>query len=216
MISNSNRHRKFIGLSFTNTAFAFTRRTCLAAAKTILHEALVASDDAAPVLWIEQAFSVAAGIILSLDMLHRNPADREFGEYKQLIAKTIAYLERFEHNKIATRGVQLLASLQERVTNGISADSRKRRHTGVGGGLDEEWPPRKRTRGVDMQSVIRDISQNLGVTSPATTSIRTPTPSRSMYTSAANMTSDWHALVDLPPDQLGFDSQYLFDNFFPE
>ncbi|KFA55247.1 hypothetical protein S40293_04952, partial [Stachybotrys chartarum IBT 40293] len=201
-------HRKFVGLSFTNSAFTFTRRTCLAAAKTILREAFVAVDDSGPILWIEQAFSVAAGIILSLDMLHRAPGDKEYGEHKKLVADTIVYLKRFEHNKIATRGVHLLSFLLQRLDKSGSTESGKRPRTAA----DEthESPSRKRQRAFNMQSVIRDASQNLGVTSPATTLTTTPTPS----VDAAN--SNWQDLIDLLPDQIGFDSQYLFDTFFPD
>ena len=101
-------HRKFLGLSFTNSAFSFTRRTCIAASKTILKEALSANDEQGPVLWIEQAFSVAAGIILSLDLFHRSATEKEFGEHSGLVEDAIEYLKRFEGSKIASRGVQLL------------------------------------------------------------------------------------------------------------
>ncbi|KNG47730.1 hypothetical protein TW65_05535 [Stemphylium lycopersici] len=102
-------HRKFLGLSFTNSAFSFTRRTCIAASKTILKEALSANDEQGPVLWIEQAFSVAAGIILGLDLFHRAPTEKEFGEHNGLVEDAIEYLKKFEGSRIASRGVQLKA-----------------------------------------------------------------------------------------------------------
>ncbi|KAH7308625.1 hypothetical protein B0I35DRAFT_483155 [Stachybotrys elegans] len=197
-------HRKFIGPSFTNTAFAFTRRTCLAAAKTILREAFVAMDEAGPVLWIEQAFSVAAAIILCLDMLHRSPSDKEFGEHRKLVADTVLYLKKFERNKIATRGVQLLSFLQQEIgKSSTAAESRKRGRNSQGG-----MQSRKQARLLNMQSVIRDASQNLGVTSPVTSTTSAPTPS------IEGEAEDWHTLIDLLPSQIGFDSQYLFDSFF--
>lgn len=58
-------HRKFLGLSFTNPAFHFTRKTCVAASKTILREQIRTardSKDTGPVLWIYHAFSVAASV----------------------------------------------------------------------------------------------------------------------------------------------------------
>ncbi len=111
-------HRKFLGLSFTNSAFSFTRRTCIAASKTILKEALSGSDEQGPVLWIEQAFSVAAGIILSLDILHRSASEKEFDEHTRLVVDAIGYLSRFENSKIAARGVRLLSGLQRELQEG--------------------------------------------------------------------------------------------------
>lgn len=196
------RHRKFVGISFTNSAFSFTRRTCIAASKTILREAFAAADEYGPVLWIEQAFSVAAGIILSLDACHRKPTDMEFGEHKQLVVDTIEYLEKFVHSKIATRGVQLLKFLLLELDQSNTI-LRKRTHSGV------ENVARKRVRTLNIQSVIRDASQSLGVTSPVATSAP-----RQDETSEPNDLS-WDAFADLLGPQMGFDGQYLFDNFFP-
>jgi hypothetical protein len=65
-ISSSHKiimiHRKFLGLSFTNPVFSRTRRTCVAAARTIIKEQRAAIDDGGPVLWIHHAFSVAASV----------------------------------------------------------------------------------------------------------------------------------------------------------
>ncbi|QKX57778.1 uncharacterized protein TRUGW13939_04898 [Talaromyces rugulosus] len=65
-ISSSHKiimiHRKFLGLSFTNPMFSRTRRTCVAAARTIINEQKEAAGDHGPILWIHHAFSVAAGL----------------------------------------------------------------------------------------------------------------------------------------------------------
>jgi hypothetical protein len=55
-------HRKFLGRSYTDPVFSFTRKTCTAAAKTILKTHNLGHDmtDGAPILWSEQAFSVTA------------------------------------------------------------------------------------------------------------------------------------------------------------
>jgi hypothetical protein len=111
-------HRRFLGLSFTNTAFSFTRRTCVAAAKTILKEALSAKDQEGPIIWIEQAFSVAAGIVLCLDIAHREPDQGDLEHHATLMERTITYLRSFEASKIASRGAQLLSTLQREVQRG--------------------------------------------------------------------------------------------------
>jgi hypothetical protein len=189
-------------LSFTNTAFSFTRRTCLAASKTILREAFAAQDEAGPVLWIDQAFSVAAGIILSLDVLHRPSREKEFEEHKQLVANTIHYLQKFGRSKIATRGVQLLTFLRQKLEDIGLTESRKRSHE------DGSDPGRsqKRARGFNIQSLVRDVSQSLGATSLATNFTATPTFEPSEIA--------WDAFSGILPTHIGSDEQYLFDSFF--
>lgn len=104
-------HRSFLGRSFTEPAFEFTRRTCMAAAKTILKEARQAYDEEGPLLWIDQAFMVAAGITLSLDIFHRKSNEPELEEHRKLVENTISMLGKFENSMIALRGIRLLSSL---------------------------------------------------------------------------------------------------------
>lgn len=124
-------HRRFLGLSFTNTAFSFTRRTCVAAAKTILNEALSTNDQDGPILWIEQAFSVAAGIVLCLDIAHREPSLEDLEHHAALMERTINYLRSFKASEIASRGAQLLLTLQKEVHRGSFRGLGKRRHDAV-------------------------------------------------------------------------------------
>jgi hypothetical protein len=125
-------HRSFLSESFTNAAFSFTRRTCLAASKTIIKEYKLSIDEEEPSLWIHQAFSVAASIILILDVLHRNPSEREYGEHKQLVEVTVDILQQCQNSMIATRGVKLLSALLEEISGVVQTynNMRKRRHDG--------------------------------------------------------------------------------------
>lgn len=61
-------HRKFLSLSFTNPMFEFTRKTCVAASRTIIKEQKEATRDGGPVLWIHQAFSVTASVSQTLKL----------------------------------------------------------------------------------------------------------------------------------------------------
>lgn len=141
-ISSSHKiimiHRSFLSESFTNPAFAFTRRTCLAASKTIVKEykCVVEEQGESPVLWIHQAFSVAASIIFILDIFHRDPAEPEALEHLQLIQDTVAILKDCKNSMIAGRGVRLLSALlkelvsvsdTDSVDNPSSMNTRKRR-----------------------------------------------------------------------------------------
>ncbi|KAK4943224.1 hypothetical protein LTR66_014629 [Elasticomyces elasticus] len=105
-------HRRFLGKSLTDTTFDYTRKTCMTCSRTILEEAQKAFDEPEhPRLWIDQAFMVAAGITLSLDIFHRNMTDPEFEQHRKLVESAIHMLSRFEDSMIAIRGVRLLTSL---------------------------------------------------------------------------------------------------------
>ncbi|KAL4784474.1 hypothetical protein BJX76DRAFT_367674 [Aspergillus varians] len=104
-------HRKFLALSFTDPAFIRTRRTCVAAARTIIKEQKEARQDGSPVLWIQQAFGVTASIILCLDLFHRPRGDTEAAHHRQLINDGLEMLVGAPSNMIAKRGVYLLESL---------------------------------------------------------------------------------------------------------
>jgi hypothetical protein len=194
-------HRKFIGLSFTNSAFLFTRRTCIAASKTILKEALSGNDEQGPILWIEQAFSVAAGIILSLDTFHRSASEREFEEHKSLVADAIGYLRRFQDSKIASRGVQLLSGLQREIREGGSVNYRKRERPAENSDLTPSSSKRART--FNVENFISNVSQDLQVT--------TPTPSTADAPTSVGDAS-WNTFMNLLPPQTGFGGQSLFDD----
>ncbi|KAH7393562.1 hypothetical protein BKA64DRAFT_90903 [Cadophora sp. MPI-SDFR-AT-0126] len=105
-------HRRFLGMSFHDKKFAFTRRTCLAAAKTIINELKQDLPEQSPTLWTTQAFSVAAAIILSLDNFNRHQPARESEEHRQLITDTISILSKsIPISSIAARGTRLLTDL---------------------------------------------------------------------------------------------------------
>ncbi|EME80015.1 uncharacterized protein MYCFIDRAFT_96675, partial [Pseudocercospora fijiensis CIRAD86] len=104
-------HRSFLTMSFTNSAFTFTRRTCIAASKTILKEMPRLAADDTPVLWIFHAFVVAAGITLGLDALHRDAHDPACTEHCMLMEDSVRLLKTAHNSKIASRGVRILSDL---------------------------------------------------------------------------------------------------------
>lgn len=148
------RLRKFLSLSFTNPMFAFTRRTCLAASKTILKEYIAINDDeSSPLFWTHQAFSVAACIIICLDLLHQDviPGD----PHLQLVTESIAILEASqERSLIASRGVHLLKALQKRVS--ATTNSRKRPAEN-----DDSGATRKRQRVFDVSAFVHSFRSGL-------------------------------------------------------
>ena len=122
-------HRGFLGPSFEKATFAYTRSACMAAAKTILKEARQAYDEDGPQLWIDQAFMVAAGITLAMDIFYRKPNEPEHAEHRKLVENTISMLGKFDNSVLAHRGTWLLSSmLAERSLENY----RKRTHDSVG------------------------------------------------------------------------------------
>ncbi|KAF7541585.1 hypothetical protein G7054_g397 [Neopestalotiopsis clavispora] len=132
-ISSSHKiimiHRSFLSESFTNQAFTFTRRTCLAASKTIIKEYKMVVEEDGPVLWIHQAFSIAASIILILDVLHRGETAVEAEQHLQLVEEVLLILKKCHNSMIAVRGVKLISALLSEVaSSSIRHDTgRKRR-----------------------------------------------------------------------------------------
>lgn len=104
-------HRRFLHKSFQSTTYSFTRRTCIAASKTILKEAALPMDRLGPVLWIDQAFVVTAGVILALDAFYRKPTEPERAENARLVKDAIIFLQSHKLSTIANRGRTLLQLL---------------------------------------------------------------------------------------------------------
>ncbi|KAJ9157564.1 C6 zinc finger domain containing protein [Pleurostoma richardsiae] len=160
-------HRSCLSESFTNPAFAFTRRTCLAASKTIIKEYKAVAREDGPILWIHQAFSVAASIILILDVLHRVPGEREHAEHKQLVEEIVEILGQCCNSMIAARGIKLLRALLDQVAR-ISGDEaalpqgqkRRRGDDGLVPGGNPQSP--RRSTGFNVPEFVKAFCEGNG------------------------------------------------------
>ena len=121
-------HRSFLLDSFVNPAFAFTRRTCLAASKTIVKEYKALIEEDGPTLWIHQAFAVAASITLLLDVLHREINENECYEHRALVEEVLEILQRRPESMIAVRGVRLLKALLAQASHETLSQRRRKRN----------------------------------------------------------------------------------------
>jgi hypothetical protein len=157
-ISSSHKiimiHRNFLVLSFTNSAFEFTRRTCIAASKTILKEVASANSEGGPVLWIFHAFTVAAGVTLCLDALHRRPTDPARMEHCRLVGYAIDQLRLAHNSSIASRGTTILVDLL-RHESATRSNYNKRRAENMSG--DAMGPQRQHK--VDIRHVVRKMQR---------------------------------------------------------
>ncbi|KAI9742917.1 MAG: hypothetical protein M1818_003646 [Claussenomyces sp. TS43310] len=209
-------HRRFLGISLTDPRFAFTRRTCLAAAKTILGELRQEQADEAPILWTMQAFSVAAAIILSLDNFNRPQRSPEYAEHKQLIMQTMNILSTSaSFSSIASRGVRLLGELLAEEQNarapeaGSSWESGKGKQIASQDGLKSPNVDKKPSLNVSaFVKKFCETDQPPAPTSPILTShvpiwLRPEnqpyaTPGEEMYYSSNPPPMDPYAQVDAP------------------
>lgn len=111
-------HRPFLFRSFQMPLFDFTRRTCTAAAVTILreHEALIEADDLS--IWTHTAFCITAAVILCFEVYQAS--DNEAAEnHKLKVRGTRDRLVSRESDLLAQRGVALIDTLLDQ----RSADS---------------------------------------------------------------------------------------------
>ncbi|KAF5514836.1 putative dioxygenase [Colletotrichum fructicola] len=107
-------HRPFLFLSFQSEAYVHTRRTCVAAAVTILreHKSIVESGEVS--LWTHVAFSITAAIILSFEVICDQSKERDTRQEGYLDAIRDArehLLGRTTNDVLAHRGVVLIDAI---------------------------------------------------------------------------------------------------------
>jgi transcription elongation factor SPT5 len=103
-------HQSFLGKSFKDVRYTYTRWACATAAKSIIGS-YTTRDPEEPQWWVEQAFVVTSGLCLLLDMFHRPYTDPEVEEYVGYLQQAVRFLQQFFTSSVATHGVRLLLSL---------------------------------------------------------------------------------------------------------
>lgn len=187
-ISSSHKiimiHRKFLGASFTNPVFAFTRRCCLAASRTIINESKHVASEQGPILWIYHAFVVAASIIVCLDLLHRDASDPDFSSQRKLVEDGLQVLKILQPSMIAKRGEVLITALLKaalRTSHDIDHSSPKRK--AESSQQSSRQSEHKRRRGFDVQGFVKSYC---GDASPKRASKRRKVDHRHSATDSEN------------------------------
>ncbi|KAJ9157219.1 Monooxygenase, FAD-binding [Pleurostoma richardsiae] len=111
-------HRPFLIRSYQVPRYDFTRRTCTAAARTILreHDALAQADDLC--VWTHTPFCITAAVILCFEI--NSAGDGDESTVASHRAAVIATRQRLAHRKsdvLAQRGVALLDILLDQPAN---------------------------------------------------------------------------------------------------
>lgn len=107
-------HRPFLFLSFQSDSYVHTRRTCVAAAVSILreHKSIVESGEVS--LWKNVAFSITAAIILFFEVICDQSKERDARQEGYLDAIRDArehLLGRTTNDVLAHRGVVLIDAI---------------------------------------------------------------------------------------------------------
>lgn len=207
-------HRPFLGKSFTEPTFSFSRRACLSASKSILKEAKQAYDEEGPTLWIDQAFMVAAGITLALDIFHRKEGEPELEEHRRLVETTINMLGKYDDSMIGLRGCRLLASLlaeqAKLCANNQLENMRKHAIEGVDQGAE------KRQK-FDVPRFVEQFVGGASFTSGLKTNGQAPPPAQNEATTTSidpvdDGTYTYERFEQLFPPQAGISNNFLFED----
>lgn len=201
-------HRKFLGASFTNPVFAFTRRCCLAASRTIINESKHVAREQGPILWIYHAFVVAASITVCLDLLHRDTSDPEFAAQRKLVEDGLQVLKILQPSMIAKRGEGLISALlKAAIRSSEDTDISSRKRKAEQSGPSPHQPGQKRKRGFDVQGFVKSLC---GEANPKCSSKQSDQDQRRPDTNKARSQPLPEILTSTFPDDSSF-TQTIFD-----
>lgn len=113
-------HQSFLNKSFNDVRYTYSRWACATAARHVLSLYSKREPDE-PQFWVEQAFSITAGICLILDLFHRNEINAEAQEYLACVKRAVVYLASFPTSSVANHGVRVLTSLLQEYTKKVEA-----------------------------------------------------------------------------------------------
>ena len=131
-------HRPVLFYSFQSPAFLKTRKTCVAAATTILREHEQATAEGVVSIWTHSAFCVTAAMVLGLELFHRiDHTDDTAHGYRQMLIRAAERLRGRRCDAIAKRGAilvdtileaeeELVVKIMRTARHGGSAESRQR------------------------------------------------------------------------------------------
>ncbi|CAL5868421.1 uncharacterized protein PFLUO_LOCUS2646 [Penicillium psychrofluorescens] len=105
-------HRPFLFHAFVSRLYSYTRRTCVAAATTILREHAKLTQDDNPSIWTHTAFCITAAVILCFELNATSDTPTTTTEtYKAAITAARSRLAMREGDVLAHRGVALIDTI---------------------------------------------------------------------------------------------------------
>ncbi|GAA5835326.1 hypothetical protein JCM5353_006735 [Sporobolomyces roseus] len=139
-------HRVFLGRSFRDPRYAYSRRSAIEAARSVIQEIARGGHPHYQQLWTLPFHTIAASTTIILDIFQSSSVDPDTPNKRQEVQVALEELRKLsnEGSSIASRGVQLLSTLlaEEAKHRRIPlppSDSRKRRASGSAPGEGERF-----------------------------------------------------------------------------
>ncbi|GAA5905433.1 hypothetical protein JCM8208_004277 [Rhodotorula glutinis] len=107
-------HRVFLGRSFRDSRFAFSRKAAIEAARSIIQELVKGSHLPYQHLWTVPYHSISAAVVVILDIFQSSSADPDLVHKRrevQSVLDELRVLSDEGNSQIASRGIQLLTTL---------------------------------------------------------------------------------------------------------
>ncbi|KAJ5895396.1 hypothetical protein N7495_007087 [Penicillium taxi] len=106
-------HRVFLFHSFHDPKYIHSRRTCVAAAMTILREHEIIVEEGEPSIWTHTAFAITAAVILCFEInaVNENPEKKTVETYRAAIVAARDRLAARAGDVFAQRGVALINAI---------------------------------------------------------------------------------------------------------
>ncbi|KAF3040249.1 transcription elongation factor spt5 [Didymella heteroderae] len=198
-------HQSFLTKSFKDVRYTYSRWACATAARHVLSLYPKREPDE-PQFWIEQAFSITAGICLILDLFHRNEINAEAQEYLASVKRAVVYLASFPTSSVANHGVRVLNSLLQEYHKKVEAARGSSQTRPASQSATSQLPQLPKS----LENASLDETGILPPTLPANPEI----PLSSDATSAFNFDIDmmeFEDLLDILPTEMGVDTNAFYD-----
>lgn len=117
-------HRPFLFRSFQEPQYAYTRKTCVSAASTILrtHQQIIDADDIS--IWTHSAFCITAAMVIGLELVYpRGDNTEKRAEYWLLITAARDRLNKRQGDIMADRGVRLIDTVLQEADRSLQMQS---------------------------------------------------------------------------------------------
>ncbi|OAG06821.1 uncharacterized protein CC84DRAFT_1116691 [Paraphaeosphaeria sporulosa] len=200
-------HQSFLGRSFKDPRYTYSRWACISSAKTVL-EAMEKRLPNEPQWWVEQAFVVTAGLCLGLDLFHRAEGEPEAIKDLECIQKAVQILEQWPTSSVAAHGIRLLTTLLQEHSKKADASRSESR------AKDPEFPPNIAPQAIaDAASVDSPRPSPVPLPPPAPTELPISDEVWANGDFDIDM-SGFEELMDTLPLQNGFDNSVFLDTLW--
>ncbi|GAA5853284.1 hypothetical protein JCM9279_003345 [Rhodotorula babjevae] len=130
-------HRVFLGRSFRDSRFAFSRKAAIEAARSIIQELVKGSQLPFQHLWTVPYHSISAAVVVILDIFQSSSSDPDLVHKRrevQSVLDELRVLSDEGNSQIASRGIQLLTTLLAEEQRHRRPHKRKAAELGNGNG----------------------------------------------------------------------------------